>query len=60
MLVSKHCVQGQLSDVRDLNGPDDLEDELDPRLDQLSDDLDALSELGVLGRGTGRRRPHER
>ncbi len=40
-------VQGQVSDVRDLNGPDDLEEELDPLLDQLSDDLDALSELSV-------------
>jgi hypothetical protein len=39
--------QGQVSDVSDLNGPDDLEDELDPLVDQLSDDLDALSELGV-------------
>jgi hypothetical protein len=40
-------VQGQVSAVRDLNGPDDLEEELDPLLDQLSDDLDALSELSV-------------
>jgi hypothetical protein len=40
-------VQGQVSDVRDLNGPDDLEEELDPLVDQLSDDLDALSELSV-------------
>jgi hypothetical protein len=40
-------VQGQVSDVRDLNGPDDLEEELDPLLDQASDDLDAISELSV-------------
>ena len=40
-------VQGQVSDVRDLNGPDDLEEELDPLLDQASDEVDAISELSV-------------
>ena len=40
-------VQGQVSDVRDLNGPDDLEEELDPLLEEASDDLDAISELSV-------------
>jgi ABC-type glycerol-3-phosphate transport system substrate-binding protein len=40
-------VQGQVSDVRDLNGPDDLEEELDPLLDEASDEVDAVSELSV-------------
>ena len=39
-------IQGQISDVRDLNGPDDPEEELNPLLDQTSDEVDGIAQLG--------------
>ena len=40
-------VRGQIADVRDLNGPSDLEDELDPLLDEISEEFDAVAELSA-------------
>jgi hypothetical protein len=39
-------IRGQVDDIRDLNGPSDLEDELDPVLDEASEILDRISEAG--------------
>ena len=37
-------VRGQIADIRDLNGPSDLEDDLDPVLDEASEVLDGIAD----------------
>ncbi len=37
-------VRGQIADIRDLSGPSDLEDDLDPVLDEASEVLDGVAE----------------
>ena len=37
-------VRGQIEDIRDLNGPSDLEDEVDPVLDEASEVVDGIAD----------------
>ena len=39
-------VRGQIADIRDLNGPSEVEDELDPVLDEGSELLDGMADAG--------------
>ena len=41
-----HNIDGQLSDIRDLNPPDDLEDDVDEMLDTLEEELKGVEDEG--------------